>query len=295
MQDAFTVLMVVQMILSFLMALIYIVVRVPSNLMSNLENGKSIYISTLNAITDPLPAWYLCFFILSVLAYTVDKIYVVGFLLDWIVLDATTRDVLKAVQYPARQLFATLVTLVITLHIFSAFYFIYFPIDLQAFHLYPIDSLWNSFKLAISYGIRGEYGMAHELEDTLGSRMLLDLVFYFVILAILRQILLAVIVDTFGKLRELKYERDEKLHNSCFICGVERHDFEKAGLSHSFAFHRYQIHKLENYVFFIFSILEQPVVEDMGIEMHIRKAIQNLDISWLPIGYVYLYFIILLY
>ena len=39
--------------------------------------------------------------------------------------------------------------------------------------------------------------------------MWLDLAFYFIILAILRHIFFAIIVETFGQLREEKNERDE--------------------------------------------------------------------------------------
>ncbi len=38
------------------------------------------------------------------------------------------------------------------------------------------------------------------------------------------------------------------------------------------------------YFTFIFTVLEQPVHEDLGIEMFVRKCIKNMDISWIPIG-----------
>lgn len=69
-------------------------------------------------------------------------------------------------------------------------------------------------------------GVDHEMTKTLGGRLLLDVAFYIIViafslflleafyhcmdskvLAILRQIFFAIIVDTFSKLREEKFER----------------------------------------------------------------------------------------
>jgi hypothetical protein len=147
--------------------------------------------------------------------------------------------------------------------------------------------MYETFKLALSYGIRGEYGISHEMTNTLGTRLIMDVAFYFIVLAILRHIFFAIIVDTFGKLRELKFERDMHMLNSCFVCGIERYDFDKiclVGKSHGFSNHRNITHNPINYLFFIMNIWQQSRDQDNGVEMFVRNCIANDDINWFPIG-----------
>ena len=283
-EDTFHVLIILHIILSVTMALIYITVRMPSHFVSNLETGHTTQESLIRTFLDPMPWWYLATVTCSILAYNTDVIFCCVFMLEWTVLDGTTMYLLRAIYSPFRQLVATLVLLVIVIHIFSSVYFTVYAYDMDHNHVEKFYDLFSSLKLALTYGLRGEYGLDHELDETLGSRMILDLTFYFVVLATLRHIFFAIIVETFGQLREMKNERDEKLHNSCFICGVERHNFEKADVNITFHQHRDHDHKVENYVHFIFAVLEQPLHEDLGIEGFVRKCIKNMDISWIPIG-----------
>ena len=127
---------------------------------------------------------------------------------------------LYAVQAPFRQLVATLIIILIIINIFSGTHsnthsltyplthslfthslthsgiiFVAFRQDIKYLQ---VRDMWDTFKMAISYGIRGEYGVSHEMNLTLGNRLILDMAFYFIVLAILRHIFFAIIVDTFG-------------------------------------------------------------------------------------------------
>ena len=90
-----------------------------------------------------------------------------------------------------------------------------------------------------------------------------------------------------GKLREIQFERDLQANNSCFICGVDRHDYETRsppGTASSFHHHRTHEHCTKSYVYFVLSIWAQPQEEDNGIEMYVRKRIAANDVQWFPIG-----------
>ncbi len=51
-------------------------------------------------------------------------------------------------------------------------------------------------------------------------RVIYDLSFFFlVILIIIQNLIFGVIIDTFAALRAEKNEKEERLKNSCFICG----------------------------------------------------------------------------
>jgi hypothetical protein len=247
-------------------------------------------------LMDPLPLWYSIYFLFTFLALFENRLFLSLLLLDFAVLDPTTRHLLDAVKNPARQLAATLVIIVIVLNVFAGVVFYFYRNEVIGF---DIHSMWESFKLGLSYGIRGEYGVSHEMTNTLGVRMIVDLAFYFIVLAILRHIFFAIIVDTFGQLREDKFERDQHANNSCFICGVHRHDFDRmitasnnsnanasnnGGSVGGFAHHRAVVHNSFHYLYYIMSIWQSPEEDDNGIEMHVRQCLRSGDISWFPVG-----------
>jgi hypothetical protein len=108
------------------------------------------------------------------------------------------------------------------------------------------------------------------------------------ITVVLLNIFFGIIIDTFGKLRNLKVERELDQANKCFICGVDVHDFVKKGLSTStdvsFKQHRVERHNLWNYLYFAMHIWQQHRDQDSSVESHVRQCMEAGDISWFPIG-----------
>ena len=49
-------------------------------------------------------------------------------------------------------------------------------------------------------------------------RIIYDLLFFFVVIIIVLNLIFGVIIDTFADLRSEKQEKDEILRNTCFIC-----------------------------------------------------------------------------
>ena len=108
------------------------------------------------------------------------------------------------------------------------------------------------------------------------------------ITVVLLNIFFGIIIDTFGKLRNLKVERELDQANKCYICGVDVHDFVKKGSSsvadRSFKQHRQQTHNLWYYLYFAMHIWQQHRDQDCSVEMHVRECMERGDISWFPIG-----------
>jgi len=277
-------LLIVQTALAALLSFLFFFIRLPAKYVSCLENGMSQQSALWDTISDITFIWRFIYLFISVVSLSLSYIFATALLLDWVALDATTRQVLKAVQYPIRQLIATLIIILIVLNVFAGAYFMIYNNECETFDL---ATMFESWKLAISYGLRGEYGLGHEFHHTLGNRLILDVAFYFIVLAILRNSFHAIIIDTFGKLREVQFERDSQANNSCFICGVERHDYDARlppGKASTFQHHREVTHNIQNYVYFVLSIWTQPPEEDNGIEMYVRKRIASNDVQWFPIG-----------
>ena len=63
---------------------------------------------------------------------------------------------------------------------------------------------------------------SHLQEPLFILRVIYDLsFFFFVILIIIQNLIFGVIIDTFADLRAEKNDKEDKLYNSCFICGLQ--------------------------------------------------------------------------
>ena len=51
------------------------------------------------------------------------------------------------------------------------------------------------------------------------GRVIYDLLFFFVVIIIVLNLIFGVIIDTFADLRSEKQNKEEILKNTCFICG----------------------------------------------------------------------------
>ena len=56
-------------------------------------------------------------------------------------------------------------------------------------------------------------------------RVLYDMLFFFIVIVIVLNLIFGVIIDTFADLRAEKQQKEEILKNSCFICGEFYHNF----------------------------------------------------------------------
>ena len=71
--------------------------------------------------------------------------------------------------------------------------------------------------------------------DTVGWNIYIAL-FYIVFSLFLLNMILAIIVDTFGELRDARAEAEFSKANSCFICSVDRETFKRKGVGMFFLF-----------------------------------------------------------
>lgn len=61
-------------------------------------------------------------------------------------------------------------------------------------------------------------------------------------------IISGIIIDTFSEMRTINQTIDEDTRDRCFICNIDRDDFEKMGLN--FERHVRRDHNMWNYLFF---------------------------------------------
>lgn len=177
--DLLEALNALQVLLSAITLSIHFLGSMPVKYSTYVENGNSIFQAATSLIFDPLSIWYTVYFCFTLFGLIFkNRLWLTLLLLDWVVLDSTTQNLLLAVQYPARQLFATLIIIFIFVHIFSAIYFQMYRSDVLHFEIFD---LWESFKMTFSYGTRGEVGISEQLFETLGPRTVFDIAFYFIV------------------------------------------------------------------------------------------------------------------
>jgi hypothetical protein len=111
------------------------------------------------------------------------------------------------------------------------------------------------------------------------------------VIVVLLNIFFGIIIDTFGKLRNLKVEREGELLNKCFVCGASLEEIvaqsSEADGSSMIAFrsHREVRHNLWHYLYFVLHVWHQPRDQDSSLEMFVRMSIEREDVTWFPSGH----------
>jgi hypothetical protein len=240
--------------------------------------------SLLSAIFSPLTFWYITHLTLAWIAYMFHPLFVTFLILEYIAIDHTTNEVLLTVINPWRFILTTIALFLIFLYIFAVITFLYYR---NLFNSFLITSLWDSFKIMLTYGFRTEEGISEIMLTEINQRIVYDIGFYLVIVVILRNVLFGIIIDNNAELRFIKMEREHILNNFCFICGINQQDFDKRSSHRSnFKVHCASTHHLWHYMSFLMKLWSQRRKEDTSVEAYIRNCIRYHDISWFPIGMI---------
>lgn len=78
------------------------------------------------------------------------------------------------------------------------------------------------FPRSLSVGARGDSAFVCPLalqESLFPARVVYDLLFFFIVIIIVLNLIFGVIIDTFADLRSEKQKKEEILKTTCFICG----------------------------------------------------------------------------
>lgn len=70
------------------------------------------------------------------------------------------------------------------------------------------------------------------------------------------------------------------MERQCFICGLDRKDFEKE--DKSFDYHITEEHSLWNYINFMLYLEKLKSVDMTGIEIIVKEKIKKKSTDWIP-------------
>ncbi len=275
---------VLQIVIAGIVLLMYFFVRIPVVFKTYQSQGYSFNNSVTYTLLDGMFLYYTGYFVFTVLGIVVSNyVFTPVLLLDIVVKNSTTRDVLYSIYIPRKQLSLTLLFCAFTTYTYSFYIFLFFPGDLT----YPQDckTLWNCMKAVTRYGLSSAGGAGDIMYHTLGSRYLLDLTFFLVVLIVVLNLIFGIIINAFSSLREESKARIANTTETCFICGIDNQTFDRASsVGDGFKTHIKYEHHVWNYLYYIFFLWEQDKDDDDGLEQYIRRCVTKEDVIWMPMN-----------
>lgn len=110
------------------------------------------------------------------------------------------------------------------------------------------------------------------------GRVVYDLLFFFIVIIIVLNLIFGVIIDTFADLRSEKQQKEFVLKNNCFICGLNRSAFDNR--TTSFEDHVKMEHNMWHYLYFMVLIRVKDPTEFTGPESYVHGMIKELCLDW---------------
>jgi hypothetical protein len=280
-----SILNIIQAIVAGFVLLLFLVVRIPVKYQSLQRQGFSEYETWLYTAMEPMTLYYIWYLAFSILGQVVSYDFLPFLLLDIVVKNSTTRDVLNAVIYPRRQIMMGGIVILIIVQIYTFFLFLYFRNEILPQGREFCRTFWGCFRTTLGYGLRSGGGVGDVFEVSVRDRWALDITFYIAITVGMLNLIAGVIITTFGQLRENKAKRVADTVGVCFICGIDKQVFDRASdKPEGFKTHVKFDHNMWNYLFFIFLLWEQDKDDDDGLEQYVRRAIDANDIAWFPMN-----------
>uniref|UniRef100_A0A915JZJ7 Uncharacterized protein n=1 Tax=Romanomermis culicivorax TaxID=13658 RepID=A0A915JZJ7_ROMCU len=241
---------------------------------------------------------YLC---LCILGLCVHELFYSILLLDVVLCEETLRNVIRSVTRNWRSIALTTMLAVILVYLFSVIGYIFFKSDFVLDVERPPEE--GSFSLTEMIGSEKTQSQTcneenfsqrshadtisgvvlrkvHPLEPMFLARTLYDLSFFFILIVIVLNLIFGVIIDTFADLRNEKQNKDDVLRNSCFICGLERSQFDNKTVSYDF--HIKNEHNMWHYLYFYVLLRVKKSTEFTGPESFVKNMISEGNLEWFP-------------
>ncbi|XP_072276550.1 inositol 1,4,5-trisphosphate-gated calcium channel ITPR1 isoform X5 [Pyxicephalus adspersus] len=148
------------------------------------------------------------------------------------------------------------------------------------------ETLLMCIVTVLSHGLRSGGGVGDVLrkpskeEPLFAARVIYDLLFFFMVIIIVLNLIFGVIIDTFADLRSEKQKKEEVLKTTCFICGLERDKFDNKTVT--FEEHIKEEHNMWHYLFFIVLVKVKDSTEYTGPESYVAEMIKDRNLDWFP-------------
>ena len=262
------------------------------------------------------------------------KLLLVVHLLEIFAHSRVLQNVMRSITYRGNTLLQTAGLALVFIYFFGVVGFMLFP---ELFQFAEADvmggrklepnnngarctSIWKCSLVVLDMGLRkGDLG---EAMDDIGwdggdsgnpyrifYRMIYTLLFFIIVSTILMNIIFGVIIDTFAELRARKDEIDKDISGRCFICGIDRFEFDQLGDGgNGFQEHITNDHNMWKYLYFsvylrlkdfdnysggesyVFSKTLERVTDphthmpllDVDTGLELKRPMMQIDLMWYP-------------
>jgi inositol 1,4,5-triphosphate receptor type 1 len=146
------------------------------------------------------------------------------------------------------------------------------------------DSLLMCIVTTMNQGLRNGGGIGDILrapssrEPLFMARVVYDLLFFFIVIIIVLNLIFGVIIDTFADLRSEKQQKELILKSTCFICGLNRASFDNRTVS--FEEHIKTEHNMWQYLYFMVLIRVKDPTEFTGPESYVHGMVKAVILDW---------------
>jgi hypothetical protein len=248
---------------------------------------------------DFMSIFSVIYFIFAILGVTVSPYFYCLHLFQIVVRSSYLKLAVTALYKNVVTIFLLLVMLVNGVYVFSIFSFLFFQSSYDFANQTGTggafcNTLWECTFTNLYYGVPVAGGLIqffpalNDQTDTLRPGWLVfQVLFFFYVGPIVLNMVLAVIVDTFGDLRDRNKEAKDQLGNTCIICSIERDTFQQR--SKDFTKHLEKDHNRLHYLYF-FSYLkernERGEVQQLSQLEHVifEKIMAGKSVEIFPIG-----------
>lgn len=140
------------------------------------------------------------------------------------------------------------------------------------------DSMVMCIITTLNQGLRNGGGIGDILrapsrkETLFVPRVIYDLLFFFIVIIIVLNLIFGVIIDTFADLRSEKQQKELILKNTCFVCGLNRSAFDNKTVS--FEEHIKNEHNMWHYLYFIVLVKVKDPTEFTGPESYVHAMVK---------------------
>uniref|UniRef100_A0A8C9I1R5 Ion transport domain-containing protein n=1 Tax=Piliocolobus tephrosceles TaxID=591936 RepID=A0A8C9I1R5_9PRIM len=264
--------------------------------------------------------YHVGYILTSVLGLFAHELFYSILLFDLIYREETLFNVIKSVTRNGRSILLTALLALILVYLFSIVGFLFLKDDfilevdrlpnnhstgLGGFLSWPgpehtllaedgeldsteraCDTLLMCIVTVMNHGLRNGGGVGDILrkpskdESLFPARVVYDLLFFFIVIIIVLNLIFGVIIDTFADLRSEKQKKEEILKTTCFICGLERDKFDNKTVS--FEEHIKLEHNMWNYLYFIVLVRVKNKTDYTGPESYVAQMIKNKNLDWFP-------------
>ena len=233
-------------------------------------------------------------FIICLLILIIKKseIFIAFLLLPILYINKTLKSLVISIKLNFKQFFVTFIFAFMLILVFAAIYFFFLNLDFETEINYFNDNycrtlIFSSLN-ALDSGLRARGGLGDSAirisflknKNHYLRRLLLDVLFFLLIVIIMIDMVFGIIIKSFDELRHRnqKYKSDKV--NYCFICHSNRQLLEKKRIN--FNEHARINHNVWNYVEYMIKLKLEDTKNLKAINQYIREKMEIKDISWMP-------------